>query len=166
MKMKHRKWIQISAIIVVAVLTCTTCDHGLEPVEPQGPGFGGTLTVVSAIPPKDSLRDLRVVAFRNYPPQSIPIEVLTGQAVFSETLSLTAKQQSYKVSNSTLKGAFMYVVVAQQYGPALDSNWRAVGVYNLSGDFTKPSPIDLKNGIYLSGINITIDYYNLPPQPF
>lgn len=142
------------------------CDHGLEPVAPQGPGFGGTLTVVSTFPPADSLLDLRVIAFRNYPPTNIALEVLSGNAVFSETLSITERSQMYTVSNSTLKGAFAYVVVAQRYGPALDSNWRAVGVYTLSGDKTKPSSIDLKGGEFVSNVNITVDYYNLPPQPF
>jgi hypothetical protein len=160
--------VQSAAVIVamLMVLAVASCDHGLTPVEPQGAGFGGKLTVISAFPPSDSLLDFRVVAFRNYPPKDILLELLSGNAVFSDTLSMTKKEQTYTLLNSGLKGAFSYVVVAQRYGPALDSNWHAVGVYTITGDVTKPSPIDLKGGIFVSGVDITIDFYNLPPQPF
>jgi hypothetical protein len=41
-----------------------------------------------------------------------------------------------------------------------------VGVYTVTGDFTKPSPIDLGEGRFLRGIDVDVDFINLPPQPF
>jgi hypothetical protein len=63
-------------------------------------------------------------------------------------------------------GTFAYVAVAWQFGPNIQSDWRAVGVYTATGDVTRPTPITIYNGRFTDGIDITVDFKNLPPQPF
>lgn len=153
-------------------LLLSRCDHGLNPNEAANniastPGFGGIVRIVSALPPPDSLRDLRVVAFRNYPPKDIVLEVATKQAVFTDsTLNFKDKVISYKIQQAEVIGEFKYVVVAQQYGANILTDWRVVGVYTITSDVTKPSSIMIPTGTFLNNINMDVDFYNLPPQPF
>lgn len=142
-------------------------DHGLAPAtQSESPGFSGIIRVRSAWPPQDSVRDLRIAAFRTYPPKDILSEVLSGTTVFSEELPYGVDSLSYRVQADALSGSFAYVVVAQNYGPDPFKEWRAVGVYTITGDFTMPSPIDLAEGRFLRGIDVEVDFINLPPQPF
>jgi hypothetical protein len=152
--------------MILALFFFPSCDHGLSPEQVQQPGFSGTLHFTSAIPPKDSIVDFRVVAFRSYPPKNILLEVLQGTAVFSEQITPVGTDATFTIQSPTLSGSFAYIAVAQQFGPALDKDWRAVGVYTLTGDVAKPSGVDLQNGIFVPGINIEVNFYHLPPQPF
>ena len=48
------------------------CDRGLVPTEPPpGPGALSGLITYAHWPPPDSLFDLRIVAFRDFPPEGI-----------------------------------------------------------------------------------------------
>lgn len=155
-------------IALFAAFLLAGCDEGLapDPIDTQTPGLGGTLTVTSAWPPADSVRDLRIVAFRNYPPVDILTEVLGGTALFSEQLSFGASPQSWRIVLDGLKGRFAYIVAAQQFGGNLFQDWRVVGVYTASGDVNNPTPVDLGSGRYVGDIEIKVDFANLPPQPF
>ncbi len=160
-------WLSIAAAMLILVLVAACEDHGLSPVSAvETPGFSGDIIVRSTWPPQDSVRDLRIAAFRNYPPMDILSEVINGSAVFSDELPYGADTIRYSVQSAELSGVFAYVVVAQNYGPDPFQQWRAVGVYNLSGDFTVPSPIDLGSGRFLPGIDVDVDFIHLPPQPF
>ena len=141
------------------------CGDGLSP-EMGLVGFEGAVTVASAFPPTDSVLTLRVVAARSYPPKDILSEYLAGRLIFSDALTYNARTQSYTILQSDLTGVFEYVCIAQQYGPNPFSQWRVVGVYSLSGDKARHSPIDLGSGRFLRGIDIAVDFYDLPPQPF
>ena len=159
--------IQIAFIVLFSFAFSSGCDHGLSPeVSDIDPGFGGTLHIAGNWPPQDSVRDLRVVAFRNYPPKDILSEVINGSAMFSDELPYGETAISYVIQDETLSGSFSYVVVAQNYGEDPFQDWRAVGVYAVTGDATKPSPVDLGNGLFIDGVDITVDFYDLPPQPF
>ncbi len=143
------------------------CDQGLSPeMASVDPGFSGTLRVVSAFPPADSLRDLRVVAFKVYPPKDIVFEVLSGRAIFSESLKADTAAISYIVQQPGIEGTYPYVVVARQYGPDVMNDWHVVGVYTKTNDPKKPDEIVIHPNQVTRGIDINIDFYNLPPQPF
>jgi hypothetical protein len=142
-------------------------DHGLSPViETETPGFGGTITIRSTWPPQDSIRDLRIAAFRNYPPKDILSEIIQGSAVFSDELPYGEEAIEYRVQSASMGGTYAYVVVAQNYGPDPFQQWRAVGVYAVTGDVASPTGIDLGAGKFIRGINVDVDFINLPPQPF
>ncbi|MCB2204339.1 hypothetical protein KQI65_06275 [bacterium] len=152
---------------VVFLFVAAACDHGLSPDDAEvDPGFSGTLRISGPWAPVDSVKDFRVVAFRNYPPKDILSEVVLGSAVFSDELPYGDAEIQYAVQDPALDGAFAYIVVAQNYGDDPFQDWRAVGVYTLTGDVSKPSPVDLGSGSFVEGIDITVDFYNLPPQPF
>lgn len=157
------------ALFVAAVVFLLPggCDHGLSPLAAGvDPGLSGTLHIRSSWPPQDSVRDLRVVAFRNYPPKDILSEVVNQSAVFSEELPYGEMEISYIITAEALAGIFKYVAVAQNYGDDVFQDWRAVGVYTMTGDVHVPSVVDLADGTFVRGIDIDVDFYNLPPQPF
>jgi hypothetical protein len=159
---------QLLFISFAMLFILSACDEGLapDPVDAQTPGLGGTLTVTSAWPPADSVRDLRIVAFRNYPPVDILTEVLGGTAQFSEQLVFGASPQSWRIVLDGMKGRFEYVVAAQQFGGNLFQDWRVVGVYTATGDVNQPTAVDLGDGRYIGDLEIKVDFTNLPPQPF
>lgn len=170
---ERMRYSRINWIIALPILLLLSrCDNGLDPNQAANniastPGFGGIVRIVSALPPPDSLRDLRVVAFRNYPPKDIVLEVATKQAVFTDsTLNFKDKIISYKIQQAEVTGEFKYVVVAQQYGTNILTDWRVVGVYTITSDVTKPASINIPAGTFLNNINMDVDFYNLPPQPF
>lgn len=155
------------AAFAVTLYLSACDDHGLSPVSAvETPGFSGTITVRSTWPPQDSVMDLRIAAFRNYPPKDILSEIINGSAVFSDELPYGVDTLNYRVQGAELNGPFAYVVVAQNYGPDPFMQWRAVGVYTLLGDVASPSPIDLGSGRFIRGIDVEVDFINLPPQPF
>ena len=164
----RRGWPGYSLFTAVMVMFIAGCDQGLAPSEGPGltPGMGGIITFRNSWPPSDSVLDLRVAAFRIYPPENILAEILQGRAVFSDELAYDSNEQSYVIENEALNGVFEYVVVAQRYGPKLESDWRVVGVYTLTGDHSIPSIVDLQEGKFVSGVNISVDFNDLPPQPF
>lgn len=157
----------VFALVFVSALLAVACDHGLSPEAADvDPGFGGTLRVTGSWPPADSVRDLRVVAFRNYPPKDILSEVINGSAVFSDALPYGENSIPYTIQDENLDGTFAYVVVAQNYGEDPFQDWRAVGVFTTTGDVTQPSAVDLGSGLFVPSVDITVNFYDLPPQPF
>lgn len=165
--MRHRTDIAVALPLLFALLLAA-CDEGLvpDPVDAEIAGFEGTLRVVSDWPPADSVRDLRVIAFREYPPKDILSEVVGGTAVFSEPLAYDSSTQAYRVQNAQLTGSFRYIVAAQQYGENLFQDWRVVGVFTVVNDVTQPGAIDLGSGRFVRDVDIRVDFRNLPPQPF
>lgn len=157
----------IFCLLFLPMLLVAACDHGLSPESADvDPGFGGTLTVTGEWPPADSVRDFRVVAFRNYPPKDILSEVINGSAVFSDELPYGEDSIEYVIQDESLEGSFAYVVVAQNFGEDPFQDWRAVGVFTLAGDVTAPSAVDLGSGSFITPVDITVNFYDLPPQPF
>ncbi len=110
------------------VLALSACDHGLEPPPAAKPGFGGRITYKGKWPPADSLVRLALVAFKHYPPTNILNDVLNGDAVYDTSLTRNVGFQDYQFFTEPV--TFEYVVVAQQYGPDIFSNWRVIGVYS------------------------------------
>lgn len=155
-------------LIILSISLFLSCDHGLKPSEQEilpeheEPGFGGTVYFKGNWP--DTVYDLRVVAFREYPPQNIINEIFEGKAKFSDKLPQRVDSAKYEVLADT--GKWEYVVVALQYGSNIFSDWKAVGVYDTTPEDTIPTPIYIPFGKFLRGIDITCDFDNPPPQPF
>ncbi len=146
----------------------TACNEGLQPQPPVEKSFiSGLITYVNGKdkwPPPDSVIEIRVVAFKNYPPKDIIAEITNGNAYFTEALPKFVDTSSYMLEISKPPQTIKYLVVAQQYGSLFE--WRSIGVWTLSGDNTKPSSITIEPGKTYTGLNITVDFDNLPPQPF
>lgn len=169
MKSKNR---YIIKILFVSACLLMGCDKGLDPGPEQGPeqkpyGFSGTIYFQNW-PPQDSVRDLRVVAFLHYPPENIIRDVRQGKAKYTESLVSAYGNTSvtYTLLLSPLPpGRYEYIVVAQQFGPSLLNDWRAVGVYYANNDTTQPGVVNVPNNVIVQGININVDFNHLPPQP-
>lgn len=154
-------------LLLPLILLLYSCDHGLKPPEVthqqyEEPGFGGTVYFRGNWP--DTVYDLRVVAFRNYPPRNIINEVIEGKAKFSQSLPRRVDSTKYEVPADT--GKWEYIVVALQHGPNIFSDWKAIGVYDTNPNDTIPTPIYIPYGKFIRGINITCDFSTSPPQPF
>ena len=147
------------------------CDHGLKPTEPdqqQKSGISGKIHYTNW-PPADSLFDLRLVVFKNYPPNNIFEEVSQGRAfvfpaIGQESLSFYVDSTNYMME--LVPGNFEYIAVAQQYGSNLFTDWLAVGQYDTLSSDNLPTAITVISGEILEDINIEVDFDNLPPQPF
>ncbi len=150
--------------LLVGSLVCG-CTGGLDPTQlPREAMIRGIVSFRGAWPPVDSLRDLRVVAFQQYPPKDVLGEVLGGRAIFSERLPFYVEQTPYELTVEQVPVMFRYLIVAQQYGPDLFRHWRVVGVY--SSRDTQPDSIWVEPGGVYPNVDIVVDFDHLPPQPF
>ncbi len=150
-----------------ALLFFGCSDHGLEPEPSVEPGFGGVIYYRNW-PPLDSLKDLRIVAFRDFPPQSIVGDIISGRAFVFPKLGeshLPFFVDSTAYSFFVPPGRYAYVAVAQQFGDSLFRDWRAVGQYDLDSDVTIPSAVEVSDNTFVSRVNIFVDFWNPPPTP-
>jgi len=115
-------------------------------------------------PPTDSIRDLRLVAFKNYPSQSIVTEVLQGSARYTETLQpYKADSIAYTLLLSPLPpGKIAFIAVGQQFGPNVQADWRLVGEYV---DTASQGAVFVPADSIISGINIRVDFNNISSLP-
>lgn len=152
----------------------SSCNGGLDPIAAQQqqkalPSISGTITYkggIDAWPPADSIKDIRVVALTRYPPPDIIAEVLSKKAYFTDGLPSPADTTTYIITfPSPAPQRLAAIVVAQQYGEDITKHWRVIGIYSLTGD-NQPSPVDLGIQATQQHIDITVDFSNLPPQPF
>jgi len=164
------KYYLIPLTLFLSFIALNSCDHGLAP--PSGSetnisGIKGIITYENW--PADSLYDLRLVIFKSYPPDNIIEDVLYGRAIVYPGLGDPGLPTYIDTTGFLVElnsGTYEYVVVAQQYGENLNTDWRAVGEYDtLAGDGL-PTAITVDTGRMLEEINIHVDFNHLPPQPF
>lgn len=168
-----RKFFPVPLLFLAGLLLVAGCDEGIQPPSesdtgPQQSGFAGTITYRNW-PAPDSLFDLRLIAFKTFPPASILTEVLSGQAIIYPALgdtSLPFNVDTTRYFVPAPAGEYRYIVVAQQFGPNLLTDWRAVGQYDLDADLTVPSPIQVPANRALRNVDILVDFAHRPPQPF
>jgi hypothetical protein len=161
------------ALCLALALLLLGCSGGLDPTElPPQASISGRLIVrggTQSYPPRDSLFDLRVVAFRTIPKDSsIIAAVLGGEAYFTQTSVIDSSSYSITIpltGNVPEPLRLEYIAVAQQYGPNVFSDWRVVGVYSEDTLWT-PKAVVLTRGVHRTDVDITIDFQNPPPQPF
>ena len=160
-------------LLWMAILLVFACDHGLDPAayEPQEKvtGISGTITFQNW-PTADSLHNLRLVAFHNFPPENIINEILAVEAyaypAIYDTTHLDYYVDSLEYEFSLPAGQYEYICVAQQYGPFLYTDWRAVGQYDIDVTDPDPSAVEVIQDSVIANINIRVDFQDLPVQPF
>lgn len=162
--------------IVLLTLLCLpalACDGGLEPPATAVQVPMGTMTGLVTYrnwPPIDSLHDLRLVAFRNFPPRDILTEVLQGRAAVYPPIGDSPLVPFFVDSLRFIfvlpAGTYEYVAIAQQYGPSISTDWRAVGQYDLDTNLTIPSSVEVIANDTTGGVDIDVDFNNPPPPPF
>ena len=165
---------QCLAFASVLILFFSGCNTGLTPLnEPSG--FRGIIRFKNW-PPPDSIREIRLVAFETYPTDSAGIlpTLLEGRAaVFPELerkLPLFVDSLQYEFTtenglNLQLKN-YEYIILAVQYGPNVLSDWRPAGVYTSTPSTFDPTPVRVLLHRITPGIDIHVDFHNLPPRPW
>lgn len=155
-------------IVGIATTILTGCNEGLAP-RVETSGITGTIRY-KHWPPQDSLYDLRLVAFKHFPPGNIVADVLQGKAVVYPPIGDTALVPFYVDSlHYTVPlpgGKYEYVVIAQRYGPNILTDWRPVGQYDLDTNYAVPSPVVVLEGTLTRFVDINVDFRNPPPFPF
>ncbi len=161
--------------LAALMLTALACNEELGPLhEPSG--FSGVIRFHNW-PPADSIWEMRIVAFAVLPTDSagiIPL-LLAGKAAAYPPVSgdyLPTLVDSVVYSFTTVSGTnlqveeYPYVAVMYQYGPNIFHDWRPAGVYSgLVGSFS-PAPLRVLLHRVTPGINIDVDFHNLPPIPW
>jgi hypothetical protein len=153
------------------------CDTGLEPPTGES-GFSGVIRFTNW-PPADSVRELRVVAFEEYPTDSSGIisALLSGRAAvypsdLSSKGSLPKFVDTVSYTFNTKNGInlqvqeYAYVVVAQQYGPNIFTDWRPAGVYTTQPNSFEPALVRVLLHRIATNIDIQVDFHNPPPKPW
>ena len=150
-----------------------SCDKGLSPVtvQPPGTGIGGTIHYVSSWPPRDSIYELWVAAIPKLPEDSsensFVQDYFNGTIKLSDTLSRfddSGSVRAFKIVGMSPQ-TYDYVGVIQQYGPSY-TDLRVIGIYGYSTTHPFPSPVTVTEGASTDGLEIVVDFKNIPPQPF
>ena len=151
------------------------CDKGLGPLN-EVSGFGGRIRFHNW-PPPDSVRDLRIVAFTEFPADSggIIAQLIAGRAnvypqVGNKGLPLTQQNEltyTFTTEGTTLQpGVYAYVVLAQQYGPNIFTDWKPAAVYTLDPATFQPAPVRVLLHKITPNIDLDADFHNPPPKPW
>lgn len=152
-------------LLILISIYLTACDGGLNPEIDRNAYIEGKIIFVSPrdkFPPPDSLKDLRVVCFKDYPPNNIIEDVLTGKAYFTETaLNYDKDTVPFQIKIIDPPTELKYIVAAQNYGTLLQ--WRAIGVYHINQDTI--TSINVQTGKKYE-IEIRVDWDKIPYQPF
>lgn len=162
MKMKR----YVSALILTILLSMlVSCDGGLEPTPIASKAYiKGRIHYKGNWSPKDSIFDLRAIAFKNFPPANLLTEIMSGQAYFlQDSLPYYVDSSDFILEIPDPPVTLKYIAIAQRYGDLF--SWRAVGVYTISGNQTENASINVEAGKTYN-IDINVDFNNMPPQPF
>jgi hypothetical protein len=149
------------------VLIISACDEGLSPDDsaPSFTGVSGTVYFENwpspNTPPPDSIADVRLILFPDFPPSSIEDEILSGRAVLfpginEDKLTFYIDSLNFKIALSP--GTYEYFAVAHQYGPNLFADWRVVGHYDTTPQDTLPTPLTVASGEHLEDLIITANF--------
>ena len=161
---------------------CDQFDLGLTPINDPS-GFKGVIHFTNW-PAADSVLELRLVIFKNYPSDSTNLIVTVlnalingeGDIVIYPVIGTTGWQGRYSTdslaytittSGTTLQvGQYNYVALAWRYGTNYMTDWKLAGVYSLTNDVNAPSPLRVLLHKTTGGIDINVDFHNLPPRPW
>lgn len=146
------------------------CQEGLDPTQNQNieSFIKGNVVVISgrdSWPPVDSVLELRVVGFKNYPPKDIIGEIMNGEAFFTDSLPRFIDTIPFSLKIDKPPVELRYIVCALRYGSILE--WKVVGVFSDDTSYERiPKSIFVPKGRVFEGILIYVDFYHLPQQPF
>jgi hypothetical protein len=156
------------------LLLCAGCDSELGPLAGAS-GFSGIIRFKNW-PSADSVHDMRIVVFEAYPNDSAGIlaTLLAGHGAVYPAIGtkfpsfVDSLQYEFTITDGTnlQVESYEYVIVAQQFGPNVLADWRPVGVYPaVPGSFI-PAPVRVILHHVIPGIDIQVDFHNLPPKPW
>jgi hypothetical protein len=160
-----------AAIVLAVIAVIASGCGGIDPdaVRPFS-GFRGTIRYVGGAStwPKDTIYDLRVVAFEKKPkiPEDVITAVVQQTAAFSPVMLPTLQDStSYVLEVLGTPRTFEYIVVALQDGPSFLTDWLMLDVFAPSGDPNQPGRVVIPSGGTIN-VDFRVDFNNLPPQPF
>jgi hypothetical protein len=155
------------ALIAIIISGCGGIDP--DAVRPFS-GFRGTIRYVGGASswPKDTIYDLRVVAFEKKPkiPEDVITAVVQQTAAFSPVMLPTFQDSTpYVLEVLGPPRTFEYIVVALQDGPSFLTDWLMLDVFAPSGDPNQPGRVVIPSGGTIN-LDFRVDFNNQPPQPF
>ena len=168
--MRMTRLTRFAAPWIVVLLAISGCDEGLAPsttaTRSASYGISGYVHFRNW-PPVDSVVDLRLAALKSHPSSDIVSDVQSGRARFTESaLPYGVDSAAYTLILSPLPpGIFSYIGVAQRYGGDIFHDWRVVGIYYNGGDTSAPGSVNVPPDSIVRGVNIFVDFNDLPPQP-
>lgn len=156
-------------IILLSVFFILSCQEGLDPTSQNEESYlKGKVVVISGAeswPKPDSALELRVVGFKEYPPQDLFNEIISNNAFISDSLPRFVDTIPFQLKIEKPPVEIRYLVAALRYGTIFD--WKVIGVYSDEMNYErKPKVIFVPKGKVLENIIILVDFRNLPKQPF
>ncbi len=171
---------QLMTALAITLVIAISCDGGLRPPEiPPVTSISGTVRYMggkASWPRRDSVWTVRVVGFKQFPPQDLIGDLLQGRAFFTpaalqldSTLQLFSDSARYSlVFGDSIPQSIKYLCVAMLIDTTrllTTQGWRVIGVYNTNGNQAQPATIAITPGKDHRA-DITVDFKNPPPQPF
>ena len=149
-----------TVLLISLIVIQPGCDKGLEPLveEPDPTGvIMGTVTYSGEWPPENELIELFFIPLPFKPTSIVQILQQMNNLRTSNSLQRYQDEDEFMVDDVP-NGAYIYNIIANQYGRNQLTDWRSLGVYDendgviiVSGDTTV--------------ISIHVDFDNLPPFP-
>lgn len=161
-----------SLFILLCVVFLLGCDKGISPNDSlvdRKPGFAGSVAFVSSWP--SNVLEMRIVAVPYYPVDSTVSELigkfLNGVIKSSDPLSVIGDSGSVQQYTFFLDpGNYEYVAIVQRYGQNYYTDWRVISIYGYTAEHPTPKQVTVQPFQFITGIDFTVDFNNLPPQPF
>jgi len=165
--------------LAVCTIVFLSCDGGLSPTPPPKPGISGTIYFAKGTWPgtpasPDSLANLWLFASQEYP--------LDSAIVFNGLFSIPPTIYLYPSFASNLPfyvdsvqyyfelpvGVYKYIGVIQHISPDYSTirSLRVAGFCVDPADSSQPLQAVVRDGVVTSGINVNVNFHNLPRQPF
>ncbi|MFN3781115.1 MAG: hypothetical protein ACK4SO_02940 [Candidatus Kapaibacteriota bacterium] len=146
-----------------------SCQEGLDPTSQQQESYlKGNVVVISGVnswPKLDSALELRVVGFKEYPPQDLFNDIISNNAFISDSLPRFVDTIPFQLKIEKPPVEIRYLVAALRYGTIFE--WKVIGVYSDEMTYErKPKIIFVPKGKVIENITILVDFRNLPKQPF
>ncbi len=160
---------------LAVMLLGVACNEELGPIHTPS-GFSGMIRFRNW-PPATSIQEMRLVAIDRVPTDSSGViaMLLAGEAavfpaIDRDYLPTLVDSVVYEFNEKTGTNLqvknYEYVAVMYQYGPDIFTDWRPAGVYSLSPDSFVPAPLRVLLHRITPGVDIMVDFNNLPPIPW
>ena len=160
---------------LIIVITLAGCDGGLAPPVAEKPGFGGTIRFVrSTWPPADSIFGLWMFTSQTVPSDSSaifaglfadPPTIYLYPGLTGSLSEVPLDSVSYAIYPAA--GTYVYTGIIQLTTSTISAGGlRVVGLYLKPGPGFVPETLRVESSEFLTGIDISVDFHNPPPQPF
>jgi hypothetical protein len=169
---------QTVLLLSVLLLYYSGCDKGLT-IDPTG--FSGTVRLKN-FPSPDSLYELRIVAFKTFPSDSVGLllDLIKGNVYVYPPIGTPGLQKFDSLGRNIdhynytllLQGSvaentsLTYIAMAWRYSPNFFSDWRPAGIYTLQPGTFNASTVNIPKHTFITNINFECDFRNLPPKPW